>query len=80
MEFIYRIIAWRCNCGFSPSAVRVGVTSNGQLIGIWNCNCGNEVKALIPFEQLIADIPTPVIEGFSEADKTLMSKAHISLD
>jgi hypothetical protein len=80
MTFIYRFIKWECKCGVSPDTVQVGVTSNGELIGVWTCRrCSVEVKALIPMEKLIADIPTPEPQHYTEDDYKLMKLARIDL-
>ena len=81
MRYGYRVIKWSCLCGVEPLSVNVGVTSNGELIGVWRCaGCHKEVKALIPIEKLICDIPPPPEpEGFTEQDIKLMLLAHINL-
>lgn len=78
MTYTYRLIVWRCRCGEIAPAVLVGITSAGDLLGTWMCVCGTEVKALIPMEKLIADIPLQTEkEGFTEKDEQWLHALRI---
>ena len=83
MEFTYRLIHWKCDCGHKPIHIRVGVSSMGDLIGVWHCTqCNKDVVARIPLEQLIADIPPPpkVNVEFTSDDKKDLRDMHIRFE
>lgn len=85
MDYNVRLLHFECNCGWKPNWVKVAITSNAELMAEWTCpTCKKNVRALIPFQDLIRDIPnsphTPVT--LTEKDVAFMKGLHIeaSLD
>jgi hypothetical protein len=80
MSYLVKMLPIQCGvCGFIPPSVRVGVSTLGELALFWNCQCGNPIVQTMALEEVIRLIPTIQPEEFTEADKKLMAKAHISL-
>jgi hypothetical protein len=83
VKYLVKLLPAQCGqCGFSPATVKVGITSLGELAFLWDCKCGNQIVQRIDFEKVIAQIPPPPlpeVDGWTDEDRALMAKAHISL-
>lgn len=84
MKFNYRLLKLECSCGNIPHDVQVGTTSHGCLILKWICGkCGEDITALMSFEDLIAGFPSPPEDVpaprkiFSDKDKAILKAMHI---
>ncbi len=88
MEFHMRPMFFTCSCGVSRGHVKIALSSLGELICSWKClKCERDMMVRLPFESLIADIPShpggrkmlasPV---FTAEDTKLMSEMNISVE
>ena len=74
MDVDIHFYGWRCvRCEYITAKVKVGVSSEGNLIGMWKCpSCSRSIIAEITLAKVIADVPSSPEEKLAQEQRKVI--------